>query len=201
MNWTGYHILSNTNARSCIQFHRLCLDSWWKYKRQFKLQYPIHEKLLLKIIPARMKEIRRDILPNTNTENQKVASAMKILKCKMLKWKPKGERPQRQKLAQYLHIWPFQSNLNGHNFWTTSSFGPTFFLDPKDFSSKIFGWSLTRTVNLYKICTCISFKVSMYTYITQRTDVFCIKFLVFKSTGRFKKKSWILLHHNNRHNL
>ena len=59
-----------------------------------------------------------------------------------------------------------------------------YFLDPKDFSSKIFGWSLSRTVNLYKICTGISFKVSMYTYITQRTDVFCIKFLVFKSPSR-----------------
>ena len=64
--------------------------------------YPIHEKLLLKIIPARMKGIRRDILPNTNTGNQKVASAMKIQKCKMLRGKPKNVRPQRQKLDQYL---------------------------------------------------------------------------------------------------
>ena len=142
---------------SCIQFQRLCLDSWSKYKRQFKLQYPIHEKLLLKIIPARMKEIRRDILPNTNTENQKVASAMKILKCKMLRWKPKDVRPQRQKLAQYLQIWPFQSNLNGHNFWTTSSFGPTIFWTQKIFHQKFLVgvslglWTFIRFVHVLVI--------------------------------------------------
>ena len=32
---------------------------------------------------TRMKGIRRNILPNTNTGNQKVASAMKIQKCKI----------------------------------------------------------------------------------------------------------------------
>ena len=69
-------------------------------------------------------------------------------------------------------------------------------LDPKDFSSNFFGWSLTGTVNRYKICTCMSYKVSMSTYITQRVDVFCIKFLIFKSPyllGVVKiPKSWIL---------
>ena len=168
MNWTRYYILLNTNAHA---FNSICLDSWWKYKRQFKLQYPIHEKLLLKMIPARMKEIRRDILPNTNTENQKVASAMKILKCKMLRWKPKGVRPQRQKLAQYLHIWPFQSNLNGHNFWTTSSFGPTFFWTQKIFHQKFLVgvslvlWTFIRFVHVLVIkflCIPISPKEWMF---------------------------------------
>ena len=152
---------------SCIQFHRLCLDLWWNYKRQFKLQYPIHEKLLLKIIPARMKGIRRDL----NTGNQKVASAMKILKCKMFRWKPKDVRPQRQKLAQYLQIWPFQSNLNGHNFWTTSSFGPTIFWTQKIFHQKFLVgvslglWTFIRFVHVLVIkflCLSISPKEWMF---------------------------------------
>ena len=158
---------------SCIQFQRLCLDSWWKYKRQFKLQYPIHEKLLLKIIPARMKGIRRDILPNTNTGNQKVASAMKIQKCKMLRGKPKNVRPQRQKLAQYLQIWPFQSNLNGNNFWTTRSFGPPIFWTQKIFHQKFL----------------VGVSLGLWTFI-RFVHVLVIKFLCLS----ISPKEWMFLH-------
>ena len=87
------------------------------------------------------------------------------------------ENPKRpQKLAPIFPNLTFQSKFERKLFFWTQKF-----LDPKNFSSKIFGWSLTGTVNLYKICTCISYKVSMSIYITQRMDVFCIKFLVFKS--------------------
>ena len=45
-----------------------------------------------------MKWIRRDILPNTNTKNEKVAFEKEIQK-ENIKWKPKSVRAQSQKLA------------------------------------------------------------------------------------------------------
>ena len=85
MNWTGYHILLNTNAHAFNSKDFAYIHDENTKGNLSCSMYPIHEKLLLKIIPARMKGIRRDILPNTKTGNQKVASAMKIQKCKMLR--------------------------------------------------------------------------------------------------------------------
>ena len=49
-----------------------------------------------------MKWIRRDILPNTNTKNKKVAFDKEIQKLKIIKWKPKSVRDQSQKFDQII---------------------------------------------------------------------------------------------------
>ena len=49
---------------------------------------------------VRIKGIRRDILPNTNTENHEIVFNIEIQKSNMFWWKPKDVRAQSQSKAE-----------------------------------------------------------------------------------------------------